>query len=582
MKTSIARASAFRRTRGARRSSRLPAAALCVALFASIPLATFARDRSETPGHTTGGTARGAELRETSALGLGITFPAANAVIDQGTTAMVPINLSVTSGTPLESLTITVCEAQNGTVCTNQFSAPSQFTLAPAGPYQAMWTPANVSAAVATSLKYMVWAAARNTAGEIATTAAVAFTYVYLPARATKLLAPTHDVGFFAPASPVLWASMTLLGDDHSTVDHVDFLDGTSVIGSVSTPNSLPQGYAYLWTNAAAGAHEVWARGVDSMGHAMATPSVSIYIVPPPGAINVTLEQPRSGEVYGTDVPIPLRATAGVTEGGIVRVEYVDGATVIATSLAPPYQATWNTPSIGNHAITARAFDDLGNARASGSAYVQTLSAPRPPIVVLAAPKQGSTTALKAPIAFSSIAESPDVAISRIDYWVDGNLIASSATAPYSYSWTTAGLGAHSIAAVVYDVMAHKTQSEVVKFNVTADGKPPTGGTPPPPPQVTITTPVNNATFVEGNDVHLTATASQSGGTIARVDFVANDKAIATSTAPPWTATWVKVAPGSYGLKAIATNNGGVAGSSSVVNIQVTASPTTITMAAPA
>jgi hypothetical protein len=552
------------------------------ASVASLSTSLFAQDLSTKVEASPDAGARRSDLREKSALAIAITFPTPNAVIDQGTTASVPINLAIASGTALESVTITVCEAQTGTSCSNQFSPVTQLPVPPGGPYQATWIPASVSAPTSISYKYMVVASARNSAGETATTSATTFTYVYQSTRSARLLAPAHDAGYFAPASPVLWASATLLAGDSNTIDHVDFLDGSSVIGSVTTPNSTPTGYAYLWNNAPVGSHEIWVRAIDSQGRTVTTPAVSLYVVPPPGTIDVDLEQPHTGDMFGSDIPIALQAKAVASEGAIERVEFMDGATVIATTLAPPFAATWTTPSIGNHAIVARAFDDLGNAAASPPAYVQTLARPRTPLVVMTLPKQGYIAKLGETVAMSSVTESPDVAISRVDYWADGVIIGSSAAPPYPSAWASPSLGSHTMAAEIFDVMGRRTMSELVVINVTTDGKPPGGNPGPPPPVVALTSPASNSSFVEGDTVKLGANATQAGGVITRVDFKADGHVVATVGAPPWIGTWSGAVPGNHVLTGVATNNSGISATSAAVSIKVSPSPTTIVLAAPA
>src|SRR6185437_3953942 len=252
----------------------------------------------------------------------------------------------------------------------------------------------------------------RNAAGETTTSATTMFTYVMPPSRKATLLTPPRDTGFFAPASPVLWASVSKLAADPATIDHVDFMDGSSLIGTVQAPNSMPSGYALLWKNAPEGAHEIWARGVDSTGRSLTSSSVSLYVVPPPGAIDVALTSPHTGETFAEAAPIELHANASVAVGTIERVEFVDGAATIGTAFDAPYSVTWNAPSIGIHAISARAFDDLGNASASAAAYVRSLGSPGVSSIILTSPAQDAVVALSTPIVYSSVTNARDSPIS--------------------------------------------------------------------------------------------------------------------------------------------------------------------------
>lgn len=76
-------------------------------------------------------------------------------------------------------------------------------------------------------------------------------------------------------------------------------------------------------------------------------------------------------------------------------------------------------------------------------------------------------------------------------------------------------------------------------------------------PIVTITSPANNAVFAEGSNVLIAATATETGGTIAKVDYYYATTFIGEVTAAPYNFTWVDPAPGSYNLSVKATDNVG-------------------------
>src|SRR5262249_49852460 len=55
------------------------------------------------------------------------------------------------------------------------------------------------------------------------------------------------------------------------------------------------------------------------------------------------------------------------------------------------------------------------------------------------------------------------------------------------------------------------------------------------PPTVRITSPENNAVFLLGSDIAITAEAADIDGTIVRVDFFANGSLVGTATKAPYT-----------------------------------------------
>ena len=105
--------------------------------------------------------------------------------------------------------------------------------------------------------------------------------------------------------------------------------------------------------------------------------------------------------------------------------------------------------------------------------------------------------------------------------------------------------------------------------NLTGQG----GLRPPPnvPPAVNITSPTNGATFTEPANITIQAGATDSDGSVARVDFFAGTNLLGTSTNSPPSFTWTNVAAGRYSLTAQATDDRGGTSTSSPVNVTVTA-----------
>ncbi len=90
------------------------------------------------------------------------------------------------------------------------------------------------------------------------------------------------------------------------------------------------------------------------------------------------------------------------------------------------------------------------------------------------------------------------------------------------------------------------------------------------PPVVTLTSPVDGATFVAPANILLSATATDFGGTVTQVEFFAGSNKIAQDLIAPYNVVWTNVQPGSYQLTAVATDNSNAVTVSTPVNITVT------------
>jgi len=94
---------------------------------------------------------------------------------------------------------------------------------------------------------------------------------------------------------------------------------------------------------------------------------------------------------------------------------------------------------------------------------------------------------------------------------------------------------------------------------------------PVPPPTVTLTSPFNNAQFVAGATIRLSANAADSDGTVSKVEFYQGAVKLATITSSPYNYDWTDVPAGNYVLTAVATDNQSQATTSSAVNVAVLA-----------
>jgi len=86
-------------------------------------------------------------------------------------------------------------------------------------------------------------------------------------------------------------------------------------------------------------------------------------------------------------------------------------------------------------------------------------------------------------------------------------------------------------------------------------------------PVINITNPINGTSLTIGSNVTITATASETNGTISKVAFYNGSVLLGITTKSPYTYTWSNVAAGNYNLTAVATDANGVSVTSSPVTI---------------
>ena len=99
---------------------------------------------------------------------------------------------------------------------------------------------------------------------------------------------------------------------------------------------------------------------------------------------------------------------------------------------------------------------------------------------------------------------------------------------------------------------------------------------PPPPnvaPSVSLTSPANGSTFTAPATISITASATDSDGTVARVDFFTGSTLLGSDTTAPYAYTWSGVVAGTYSLTARAIDDDGATTTSAAATVTVTSAP---------
>ena len=93
------------------------------------------------------------------------------------------------------------------------------------------------------------------------------------------------------------------------------------------------------------------------------------------------------------------------------------------------------------------------------------------------------------------------------------------------------------------------------------------------PPAVVMTAPVTNAAAVAPASFAMAATATDTDGTIAKVEFFNGATKLGEDTTAPYQYTWLAVPVGNYSLTSRASDNVGAQTTSAVVNVSVSSVP---------
>jgi len=276
----------------------------------------------------------------------------------------------------------------------------------------------------------------------------------------------------------------------------------------------------------------------------------------------ITLTDPGEGTFYTSPANVVINANAADGDGTITKVEFYQGSTLINTDSTSPYSYTWATTT-GSYTLTAKAYDNGGLVTTSAPMHILINN---PPAVTLTAPTEGTSFPAPASIAFTATATDADGSITKVEFYQDGTWRGQATSSPYTFTWTNVPAGSYALTAKAYDNLGSITESSAVHVTVFVNN----------PPTVSITSPNNGAIFTAPATVTINATASDSDGTISKVEFYQGSTLLGTDSTSPYSYTWTNVLQGSYTLTAKAYDNYNLPTTSTGVGITVNPSlPTT-------
>ena len=186
-----------------------------------------------------------------------------------------------------------------------------------------------------------------------------------------------------------------------------------------------------------------------------------------------------------------------------------------------------------------------------------------PPVVSITSPADGATVSTTTTVTANA---TDNVAVSKVEFYVDGVLKSTTTTSPYTYSLVPSAypIGSHAITAKAYDAAGNVATSAVVNVTV-----PDTIA-----PTVSITSPAAG-TSVSGTFV-AQATAADNVG-VAKVEFYLDGVLKTTDTTGPspysGSISLTGVAAGTHSLTAKAYDAAGNVTTSAAVSLTVAAAP---------
>jgi len=362
-----------------------------------------------------------------------------------------------------------------------------------------------------------------------------------------SLTSPVSGSSYTAPANITLAATAS---DSDGSIAAVRFYQGMTML---TLDTASP--YTYTWTGVSSGTYQLYATATDNQGAVSTSAVASVTVYPPNQPPVVSLTSPVNNSTYTAPANITLAATATDPDGSVASVRFYRGSTLLATDTASPYEYTWINVSSGTYQLRAVAQDNQGATSTSTVVTVTVLSSSTPAVwytlTATANPANGGTV---------TPASGTYLAGSQIQ-------VTATPNADYTFAtWSGDASGTNPTVTLTMD----SNKSITANFTYV----PPANSSP----TVSITSPQDGATFTAPASITITATATDSDGSIAAVRFYSGTTQLGVDSTSPYSFTWTGVGAGSYFLTAQAEDNQGAVGTSAVVGITVNAQPVYYTL----
>ena len=253
-------------------------------------------------------------------------------------------NASVTQGNAI-TVTATAADSDGSIARVEFYDGTTLIGTATAAPFSISWTNAGVGA-------HSLTARAIDNLGAVGNSSAVAITVVAAvpapPANAVACATENQTCTLPAGATATVWYGAT-----------GGWAQRTGVTGSIACSN---------------------ATFGDPLSGTIKSCSYVVTSAPPPNvAPTAALSAPAANAAFVQGTAITVSANAADSDGTVARVDFFDGATLIASDTTAPYSISWTTAAAGAHTLTARAVDNAGAATSSAAVAITVTAAPPPP-----------------------------------------------------------------------------------------------------------------------------------------------------------------------------------------------------------
>lgn len=258
-----------------------------------------------------------------------------------------------------------------------------------------------------------------------------------------QITSPANGSGHNPPISNIIIRADA--ADADGSVQRVDFYSnngfGWYLLGSDTT---APYEAPFSTPSSGVSDYTLTAHSVDNDGNISANaPPVNIHInfgggpLPLPGAPPNILS-PTNNQTFPAGSDITITSDTGGATWTISRIEFYANGNLLGSDTTFPYEFTWNDAPSGEYSLTARAVSPTRAPATSAPVSIEVLPASGnlAPSVNITSPANGTRFAAPATVTVTAGASDSDGSVSSVQFFVNGDLIGTDSSAPYSVDWS--------------------------------------------------------------------------------------------------------------------------------------------------
>ncbi|BFM42578.1 hypothetical protein CFS9_12190 [Flavobacterium sp. CFS9] len=403
------------------------------------------------------------------------------------------------------------------------------------------------------------------------------------------MISPVNNTTFSSPATINLNATASV---SSGTISKVEFYNGTTLLGT-----SLSSPYTYSWTGVASGKYDLTAVAYDNLGNKKSSALVTVTVT---FVCNKATGTPFGTSPYAAgseydkafDGNITTFFDANSANSGYTGLDL--GTAKVVTNIRYYPRKSWTGRMTGgkfqgSNTSTSAGFVDLYTIPTQPDYAWQDVSIPNStayryyrylspvdgncnvaeiefctfnelPAVNITTPLNNELyTTAPANINITATASDKDGSISKVEFYQGTTLLSTDASSPYSFNWTGVPAGTYQLYAKAYDNLNAAAVSSTITVVVGNQN-----------PTVSIISPEDYAAIKSPASITIYATASDSDGSVSKVEFYNGTTLLGTSTTNPYSYNWTNAPIGTYTITAKAYDNNGGTTNSSPITVNVT------------